>query len=129
MEPITMILTALSAGATASLQGVVSAAIQDAYAGLKALILKKFGDKPLAKETVEEYEKDPETYQKPMEKNLKESQADQDAAILQAAEKLLEALKAQPGGSEIINQSLNISGQAKVGKVTQIGKVEGNLNQ
>jgi hypothetical protein len=127
MDPVTLILTALAAGAAAALKGVATAVIQDGYAGLKALVVKKFADKPLAKEMVEEYAKDPETYQKPMEKNLKEAKADQDGELVKAAEKLLEALKAQPGGSELINQTINISGQAKVGKVYQIGTVEGKL--
>ena len=36
MDPVTLILTALAAGAASGLQDAASAAVQSAYAGLKA---------------------------------------------------------------------------------------------
>lgn len=43
MEPVTLIVTALAAGASSALKETASKAIKDAYAGLKALIVKKVG--------------------------------------------------------------------------------------
>jgi hypothetical protein len=127
MDPLTMILSALTAGAVAALKDTATAAVQDLYAGLKALIQKKFADKPLAKSILDEHAKDPETYAKPLEKNLKESAVDQDQAIVQKAQELLEAIKASPAGGDIITQTANITGNARVGQFIQVGKVEGGL--
>ena len=38
MDPVTLILTALAAGATASLKDTANQTVKDAYNGLKALI-------------------------------------------------------------------------------------------
>jgi hypothetical protein len=43
MEPITLIIGALVAGAVAVTQEVTGQVIKDGYAGLKALIQRKFG--------------------------------------------------------------------------------------
>ncbi len=127
MDPVTLILGALTAGAAAALKDVVPQAIMDAYAGLKAMVTKKFADKPLAQQVLQAYEKDPDTYAKPLEKDLKDTGADQDKELLAMAQKVMDLVKDIPGGDEIINQSLNISGNARVGKVIQAGKIEGNI--
>lgn len=101
MEPVTLILTALVAGAAKA----AGDAAPDAYKGLKALIQKKFAGKPVAEAMLEEHEKDPETYAAPLKKNLVEAGADQDEEILKAAQALLDKIKEQPGGQEIINQT------------------------
>ena len=87
METVTtMILSALAAGAAASGKDIASQAVQDAYQGLKALVQRKFSDQPKASAVLEEYEKDPETWEKPLEKKLTEAGADRDSQIFQAAE-------------------------------------------
>ena len=43
MEPISLILAALAAGAAAAAKDTAGTAVKDAYEGLKALIKKKFG--------------------------------------------------------------------------------------
>ena len=40
MDPITLIVTALAAGAALGVQDTASAMVKDAYAGLKALVKK-----------------------------------------------------------------------------------------
>lgn len=127
MDPVTLILGALTAGAAAALKDVVPQAIKDAYAGLKALVEKKFADKPLAQQVLQAYESDPETYTKPLEKDLKETGADQDEELLAMAQKVMALVEDMPGGGEIISQSLSIRGNARVGKVIQAGKLEGKI--
>lgn len=95
-----MILTALSAGAIAALQETAATGIKDAYKGLKSLIQQKFASQPKASDHLEEYSKDPETWEKPLSKDLQQAAVDQDEQILQAAKALLELLNAQPGGSK-----------------------------
>ena len=43
MDPITLIVTALAAGAALGITDTASSAIKDAYAGLKALVKKRLG--------------------------------------------------------------------------------------
>jgi|SRR6478672_6877964 len=125
MDPITVILAALVAG-TAKAAGD---AAPDAYKGLKALIQKKFAGKPVAEAMLEEHEKDPETYAAPLKKNLVEAGVDKDEEILKAAQELLNQVKEQPGGQQIINQSVsNVkyaatsgSGNASISGITEHG--------
>ena len=46
MDPITLIVTALAAGAASALQDGASAVVKDAYARLKALVSKRFACRP-----------------------------------------------------------------------------------
>ena len=91
MAPITLITVALAMGAIQE-AGEVSS---DAYKKLKALIQKKFLGKPSAEAILEEYEKDPATYDDLLKKNLVEVGAEQDEEILKAAQELLKQLETQ----------------------------------
>lgn len=88
MEPLTLIVAALVAGAAKA----AGDAVPDAYTGLKALIKRKFAEDPKAEMVLEEHESDPETYEAPLKKKLAETGADQDEEIIQAAQKLLKQL-------------------------------------
>ena len=43
MDPITLIVTAIVAGAAVAAKDVAAEAVRDAYAGFKALVIGKFG--------------------------------------------------------------------------------------
>jgi hypothetical protein len=114
MDPVTIILTALVAGAAKAAGDTVP----DAYQGLKALVQKKFSGKPAAEMVLEEHEKDPETYGAPLKKNLVEAGIDKDEEILKAAEELLKQLdpQAAAAGSITIGQGAKgIIGQTVTG--------------
>lgn len=97
MEPTTLIISALVAGATAALKETASQAVKDAYAGLKALIQKHFAGKPEADMALAQHEKKPEVWEAPLKDALAETGADKDEAIVQAAEKLLKLVQPQVG--------------------------------
>lgn len=125
MDPVTLIVTALTAGAAAGSQSFVTDSIKDAYAGLKALIKRKFAGKASAEMVLSEHESDPETWQAPLKKALTQEHLDQDTEILQAAQALLEQIQAQPGGKHYTqsivgnyNAQVQGSGSASV-NVTQ----------
>lgn len=105
---ITFILAALATGAaagiTAGAQDTVSTAFKDAYAALKSLVAHKFANKPEAQVALEQHEQDPETWKMPLQKALSEVQADQDQAIIEAANKLMALAQAEgrAGGTSII---------------------------
>ncbi|MBN3923944.1 hypothetical protein [Nostoc sp. NMS4] len=93
MEPISIIIAALGAGAIAATKDTAGTAVKDAYQGLKALIKKKFESEPKAQMVLEEHETDPETYEAPLKKKLAEAGVDQDAEIIKAAQELLKQEK------------------------------------
>ena len=107
MDPIALIIAALVAGAAKA----AGDAAPDAYNGLKALIKRKFSGKPTAEMILEEHEKDSETYEAPMKKELAEAGADKDEEIINKAESLLKELK--PEEAATIIQNYNVSGDVK----------------
>ena len=102
MDPITLILTALGAGA----QSVVSDVIKDTYTGLKTLIQRKFAGKPSAEVALTEHETDPQTWQAPLKKALVQEHVEQDTEIIRAAQALLDQINQQPHGAQHIQQAI-----------------------
>lgn len=90
MDPITLIITALVAGASAAAKDTASQAIKDAYAGLKAIIQKRFAAKPETGVILQQHENDPDTWKKPLTKSLEETGASQDPKIIETAQQLLQ---------------------------------------
>jgi hypothetical protein len=95
MDPLTLILTALVTGATASLKDTAGDAIKDAYNGLKTLIQRKFMGKPTAEMALTEHEKKPDVWKAPLEEGLKETGTDQDQEVIAAAQKLMTLVQPQ----------------------------------
>ncbi|MBS9394340.1 MAG: hypothetical protein HEQ29_14765 [Dolichospermum sp. LBC05a] len=96
MDPISLIIAALVAGAAAATKDTAGKAVKDTYEGLKTLIKKRFESKPEVKDAqafLDGHEKDPETYEKPLKKKLVEAGAKEDEKIIQAAQKLLKEEK------------------------------------
>ena len=90
MDPITLIVTALAAGAALGVQDTASAMIKDAYASLKALVTKRLGGGPGAELVLAKHEGAPETWQAPLMAELAESGADGDRDLIVAARALLD---------------------------------------
>ena len=95
MDPITVILSALAvAGGKVGTQ-----AIQDGYAALKSLILRKFGrNQPKLEERIDDYAADQETFQKPAEKALRDAGAGTDREVIDRAVELLRQAEADKPG-------------------------------
>jgi hypothetical protein len=110
MDPISMIISALSAGAISAMQETTTQAIKDSYQGLKALIQRKFAGHPKDNLILEEHGKDPETWEKPLEKALTDAGAADDKQILEAAQKLVDQLKERPQGGKYNVQVSNSQG-------------------
>jgi hypothetical protein len=89
LDPITLIVTALAAGAALGVTDTASSAVKDAYAGLKALVRKRFAGRPDAELVLTEHEKAPETWQAPLMAELVAAAADDDSDLVTAAEALM----------------------------------------
>lgn len=97
MDPLTIITTAVAAGAAASAKDVATQAVKDGYAAFKALLLRKFGSKEDVVSAVQGVEKKPESQgrQETLKEELEASGADQDAELVEQAQALFELLKKQ----------------------------------
>ena len=88
MDPITPVIQALVAGATASAQATAGSAVRDAYAGLKTVIERRFAGHPSTERALAQHEKAPQTWEAPLKAELAEVDADQDPEIIEAARHL-----------------------------------------
>ena len=90
MDPITLVVTALAAGAASGVTDTAAAAVKDAYASLKALVRKRLGGKPDAELVLARYEGAPEVWQAPLMAELAKARADLDGDLIAAAKAVLD---------------------------------------
>jgi hypothetical protein len=89
MDPITLIVAALAAGAALGITDTASSAIKDAYAGLKSLVRERLGDGPKAEMVLAGHEQAPETWRVPLMAELDQAGARNDSGLVSAAEALM----------------------------------------
>lgn len=89
MDPITLIVAALAAGAARGAQSAASAMVSDAYGGLKTLVRGRLGSRPGAELVLAEHERAPETFREPLMAELARVEAGRDADLIAAAKALL----------------------------------------
>ena len=75
MDPITLIVTALAAGAAAGMRDTASSVVKDAYTGLKALVRKGLSGSPDGELVLARHEQAPETWRAPLAAVLDEAGA------------------------------------------------------
>jgi hypothetical protein len=90
MEPLSLIFSAIVAGATAALKPTAEQAVKDAYAGLKALIKRKW-----TRVEVESLERDPadKARQQLVKSDLQKADDLADGEVLKQAQQVLAAVK------------------------------------
>lgn len=110
MEPITFtaIVAALSAGVVSGVGEVGKSALVDAYNGLKETLKRRFGDQSEVVEAVDMLESRPDSEARKgmVEEEIERVEVDQDPEVRQAAQELLNLLKAQPGGEQHIQNAV-----------------------
>lgn len=89
MDLITLIVTALAAGAASGTADAASAAVKDAYASLKALVAKRLGGRADAELVLARHEQAPEVWRAPLVAELVDAEADDDPELVRAARALI----------------------------------------
>jgi hypothetical protein len=115
MDPITIVVTAVAAGAVAATKDVAAQVVKDGYSALKALIVRKFGPKGDVAGAVEMVEKKPdsEARQAVLREELEIAEATQDVEVVQQAQALLDLLK-QHGLSAGLSYQATLTGSGAI---------------
>jgi hypothetical protein len=94
MEEVSLILTALAAGATGGALDALKDNVKDkakaVYVKLHGLVRRRFRGNASAEVILSEHQADPETYAAPLAKKLTEAGAGDDAELVAAARALME---------------------------------------
>ncbi len=130
MDPISMILSAVATGVQLAAEGTAAKAVKDGYEGLKGLIKKKFGSESDLVDAVNKLEKKPDSEGRKsmLKEELEMAKVNEDPEILELAQDLLDKIKEQPGGQQIIDQTqtntvsgVNVGGNFEFKPVQQGG--------
>lgn len=92
MDPVSLVLGALTSGASQGIADSASDAVKAAYGQLKRLIADKFAGHKSAEVALAEHGADPETWQAPLAKALVSSGAVADQSVIDAAQRLMALL-------------------------------------
>ncbi|MCI5126491.1 MAG: hypothetical protein D3925_18940, partial [Candidatus Electrothrix sp. AR5] len=94
---------------TGALANLGVKAVGDAYEGVKAVLLRKFGAESDLADAVKKLEQKPDAQgrQMTLKEEAEAAGADKDAEVVSAVEALIEAIKNQPGGEETVQQIVN----------------------
>ncbi|MEA2710612.1 MAG: hypothetical protein QOF78_3213 [Phycisphaerales bacterium] len=125
MEPVTLILTALVAGAAAALKDSASDAVKSAYEALKAKLRPKLAPFPGSDAALDHLAEEPDAYRPLLESAVRKSGAADDADIREAAELLLAKAGADSRGA-ISNVTVNDSRGTIVGHGAKLEYNEGS---
>lgn len=89
MEPISLIVGALAAGAATGLTDTATGAVKDAFAGLRDLVRRRLAGRRAAETVLAEHERAPQVWQAPLSAELVAVGADTDAHIIAAAQRVM----------------------------------------
>jgi hypothetical protein len=89
MDPITLIVTALAAGAASALQDATSSAVKDAYARLTARVKKRLAAQPDGDLVLARHESAPQAWEGPLAAELSAAGAGDDPELVATAQALM----------------------------------------
>ncbi len=119
MDPITLIVAALAAGASAgaldALKDNTKDAAKAAYGRVLELVKRRFNGNAKAEETLADHQDDPDTYAKPLAKQLTEAGAADDNELVAAAQALMDIIDQAGAKSGKYNVSIKGSMGGQVG--------------
>jgi hypothetical protein len=108
MDPISLIIAALAAGAIAGVKDTAGQAVKDAYAGLNGLLRRRFTGNRQAEAALDQSERQPDADQALLAQHLRAAGAGDDEELIRAAQAVLE--KADPAGARAGKYNVRITG-------------------
>lgn len=89
MDPVTLIVTALAAGAASALQDDAKSALRAAYARLREVLKRNLSGRPLGELVLAEHEAAPNAWEQPLRAELAATYAGTDAELVNLARALM----------------------------------------
>jgi hypothetical protein len=89
MDPVTLIVTALSAGAASALQDDAKSAVKSAYARLRDALKSRFSGRRVGEVVLAEHEADPAMWEPQLRAELVATNAAEDTDLVAAAQALM----------------------------------------
>jgi hypothetical protein len=108
MDPISLIIAALAAGAMAGVRDTAGQAVMDAYTGLKALVRRRFAGNQEAETALDQSERLPESDHPQLAQHLRAAGAASDEELIRGAQALLR--QADPAGARAGKYDVRIMG-------------------
>lgn len=115
MEPVTMIVTALTAGMVAAMQDGVRATVKDGYTRLRDAVRKRLAGRPEGELALERHEDAPGQWDDALTAELAESGAADDESLIEAARELLRMVEEESAHSPRYNISITDSRGVQIG--------------
>jgi hypothetical protein len=112
MDPVSLIVTALAAGAASAVQDGASEAVKEAYRRLRDAVRRRLGGRPDGELVLARHEAAPDTWQAPLEAELSQAGAGNDTGLVDAARALMELVDA--AGSRAGKYVVTITGSQGV---------------
>jgi hypothetical protein len=122
MDPVTLIVTALSAGAASALQDDAKEAVKTAFERLRHLVKRRFKDPANGEYLMEKHAAAPEVWQEPLKAELVEARAADDPEVIAAAQELMKILDSP--GTAVGKYNVSMQGVQGV----QIGDYSSQVN-
>jgi hypothetical protein len=98
VDPVSLIVAALAAGAVAGAQNTATDAVRDAYTGLKELLRRRLSGRESGQVALARHEAQPQQWAGALEAELVEVRAGDDAGAVEAAQRLMALL--DPTGAQ-----------------------------
>jgi hypothetical protein len=108
VDPVSLIVGALAVCAGEAGKAAVSEAVKDAYASLKSAIKARFAGNASGEVALERYEQKPQQWAGALEAELVEVNADHDAVIVEAAQRVLGLV--DPAGQQTGKYKVDLRG-------------------
>jgi hypothetical protein len=112
MDPITLIVMALSAGAASGLKDAASATVMDAYEALRGLVRKRLAGRRDGELVLARHAEAPEAWDGPLSAELAAAGADRDPDLVAAAQTVMNLV--DPEGSRAGKYTVDVRGSQGV---------------
>jgi len=108
VDPVSLIVAALAAGAVAGAQNTATDAVKDAYTGLKDLVRRRLSGRTSGEQALAQHDDEPQQASEALEAELVAVRAGDDAAVVNAAQRLMALL--DPTGARAGKYTVDLRG-------------------